>query len=611
MNKMNLLLLLFAAIVSTCMPVNELPWIRPYSKENGNYLTALIDLVVNRSSHVCKLSTKIFLNHQAFDHNSNQVFRPQDFLLSIHGKQFSVFGDSVGLQLFQALDVDLQKFESYLHNGNGTTNSYLYLCNKNKVCGYVEPHNNRYFAAIRKYGEFNATVMFCLDPSISNTGHIFDFCGKKAMNGDYILIANSASYRPTGINLDFYYRSLFNRETKLATDYYRVRRMLIERNPNAIIIWRTMPHVGPLDQYNARGFNNPTKCCTKKQLLSDCCYPHRNGRLWSNTSTIAEWVIRYNEIIRTLAQHFEDPILEWDTLSIRYINYFNERYIPTHSDSMHWCDGGLPRGANLLLLQSVQRANTLNSRPSSTTLLENIDSDELRTKFAETVTYSMLPLIPLQRSADKYIIKRGMWPPWATESYLEFSVYNRSAYNCPDNIFQFLLRYHVERIPDTQPLPPQYATLIPLPSIATPFPPKGFDATFFLEMLRDKTLAILGDSLGRQIFHALDHDLMHHETLAIRGNGTQTTITYLCKKKLNWCGFVEPLRNREYAAIRYYKQFNATVYFCNDPFLRSPRFKYGGNFEFCGGRAIASDIILLASGPWYKPRGEVSILTLT
>ena len=577
----------------------------PVLQENNlldDGIARLINLIQQRAAHACNLiSTINLLKHHTVDRDDNSNFNVNSFLLAIQHKTISIFGDTVGLQLFHALEIELQTFETIAHNGNGTHTSYLYHCNKRlNSCGYVEPEKNRHFAAIRFYGKYNASLVFCSDPLMTSitegSGKEFDFCGKRAMKSDFIIIANSAWYRPAGTDLDTYYRSLFRRERKLAVDYYKIRKKLMQINPQATVIWRTMPHVGPIDQYTARGFNNPAVCCPDK-LLPDCCFPHRSGQIWSNISMTAEWVLRYNEIIYSLRQNFNDEIIDWYKLSIKYISYFNERQISSHSDSMHWCDGGLPRAANLLLQQCIFRARQRQVHNSRDRIIVT-DREEQGHSFEESVTFAMLPIVQPQRSTGLYAIKRGLWPQWATESYLASTIFNRSAYNCYESTFRFLLRHHLER------LPPKVVS----PSIPVPHPARasvGFDAEFFLNMIRGKTFAILGDSLGRQIFHALDHDLMHFESEAINGNGTQTTITYVCKKKLNWCGFVEPLRNRYYAAIRHYKEFNATVFFCNDPFLQSPRFQRGGNHEFCGRRAIASDFILLATGPWYKPRGEV------
>lgn len=564
----------------------------------------LIDVIKDSSSHSCgREISEVLLQTHLWEHRTGLIFDPQGFLNSIKHKTLSIFGDSVGLQLFHALDVDLRRYQSYAHNGNGTHTSNLYMCSKRlKKCGYVEPLNNRFHAAIRYYQNFNATIIFCNDPGLSSiesaAGIYYEFCGKRALMGDYLVIANSGHYRPTGVTIEAYFKSLFRKEMQLAEKYYNVRRILASERPSAVVIWRTIPHVGPIDEFTAFGLNNPSICCPSK-MLADCCFSHYDGRFWSNVSRSAEWANRYNEIITTLSRYFKDEVIDWNKLSVKYMSYFSNKNVATHADSMHWCDGGLPKGANLLLFSSITRENNRRIRmqvnkddPSESFSEYQYPISGLDpATFVESVTKALLPSSEAQRSADKYVIKRGLWPVGILESELLRIVYERSAYNCPHETFNFLIRHHLER--DVDPNSPERA-----------LQPVGFDAHYFLNMLRGKTLAILGDSLGRQLFHSLDHDLIEFETEVINGNGTHSTNTYICKKAIKWCGFVEPLRNRYYAASRVYGKYNVTLKYCNDPFLQALRFQRGGNFEFCGAKAMQADYVLLATGPWFKPRGE-------
>ena len=63
------------------------------------------------------------------------------------------------------------------------------------------------------------------------------------------------------------------------------------------------------------------------------------------------WVVQYNAILTEVAKEYGDVLLDWNTLSHKYVDHFNfaETGLYTHSDAMHYCAGGLPRVASLLL----------------------------------------------------------------------------------------------------------------------------------------------------------------------------------------------------------------------------------------------------------------------
>eukprot|EP01034_Spumella_vulgaris_P027253 gene27253-33945_t len=76
--------------------------------------------------------------------------------------------------------------------------------------------------------------------------------------------------------------------------------------------------------------------------------PHDPTR-WTNTSTLASWVGEYNAITEQIATEWHDSLLDWFTLSMDYIEFSLRHDWLAHTDAIHWCAEGLPRGANILL----------------------------------------------------------------------------------------------------------------------------------------------------------------------------------------------------------------------------------------------------------------------
>ena len=88
---------------------------------------------------------------------------------------------------------------------------------------------------------------------------------------------------------------------------------------------------------------------TKQQLNNDDDYQHGDKYLWSNVHLDSVWVPYFKKFIQNIANQNGDPILDWHTLSLQYIEYFNRISIPTHVDSLHWCAGGLGMAGNVIL----------------------------------------------------------------------------------------------------------------------------------------------------------------------------------------------------------------------------------------------------------------------
>ena len=137
---------------------------------------------------------------------------------------------------------------------------------------------------------------------------------------------------------------MFQRESFFAKSVHLARKNLQEMNPRAKVIWLNIAHVGRIDEYNAMGMNSPDLCCPGRRVLNrDCCYPYKDGLLWSNVSLCAEWVHRFNRILDLVSSQHGDQLVDWYSLSLQFINYFSPLRVQTHQDSMHWCAGSLNR----------------------------------------------------------------------------------------------------------------------------------------------------------------------------------------------------------------------------------------------------------------------------
>eukprot|EP01036_Dinobryon_divergens_P029922 gene29922-39093_t len=300
--------------------------------------------IQKKSGYYCGSdATKTFLKYHCRRKSSTNpaihhrdVFDPEYFLSLLRNQQVAILGDSLGRQLYHALDVDLAAYETYGHNGNGTHISYFYHCNMKHVsgkplCGMLQPKPNKYFAAIRYYQAHNVTLLFCndaklvtlnkaSDPFIPNT--VDDprkFCGERAITSDIIILAVGAWYKP---DLSKGIRSI---------ERYRSELQYMAHKLNHDIVSARMK------LYNAMGMNNPRICCPhKKRFNRDCCYSHGDGLLWTNKSLSAEWPYVLNKVLDS------------------FLDIFEPLQIQCHIDSLHWCAGGLERAANLLLQDAVE-----------------------------------------------------------------------------------------------------------------------------------------------------------------------------------------------------------------------------------------------------------------
>ena len=108
----------------------------------------------------------------------------------------------------------------------------------------------------------------------------------------------------------------------------------------------------------------------------------------------------------------------------------------------------------------------------------------------------------------------------------------------------------------------------------------GFKSSILLNTLRNKRLAITGDSLGLQFFVGLFSSLCHEDHIFSAGNG------------------IMPSHVNE-AAYTHYTSYNTTIIWCKSPFLLDWQSKKW--MSFCGNQVAHSDYVVLAYGARYKP----------
>ena len=107
----------------------------------------------------------------------------------------------------------------------------------------------------------------------------------------------------------------------------------------------------------------------------------------------------------------------------------------------------------------------------------------------------------------------------------------------------------------------------------------GFKSSALLSSLRNKNLAITGDSLGLQFFVGLISSLSHEDHIFDAGNHDISSV--------------------DKAAFSYYPQYNTTIIWCHRTYV--PSWDHPQWLALCGDRFLKSDYIALVYGTWYKP----------
>jgi hypothetical protein len=298
-----------------------------------------------KSAFVCEGLTAKLLN-ATMTHKGGLAFRVDKFLSLLRGKSIAIIGDSIALQMYQDLRASLVCEETYSHEGNGVVTTYKYNT-------YKWPGPNHDVGGIRKYGKYNASMYFCYDPMLELQKHEFrhEFCGVPCLRSDIVVFGVGHWFKPW-LNNDLYRRySNYSdviagtRESNIALLTTAMNNALNQsklHNPNAQILWRLIPHLGNIDEVN---FDSRGKDPISKM--------HHNGSFWRDAAAEPAWVNLYNEVIVSFAARQGHSVIDWYTASHLAIEYYKSIGMSAHIDSQHYCSGGFPYLANVLLQNAL------------------------------------------------------------------------------------------------------------------------------------------------------------------------------------------------------------------------------------------------------------------
>jgi hypothetical protein len=252
-----------------------------------------------------------------------RVFHGMSFLNLLRNRTLTIVGDSLGMQLWQGLLVDLDPHLTMNHSetyyGNGSHLFYEYFSGRPQQ---VDPP--AFLAGSRFYGITNTTVKWCRAGVFGIYGMmheplahfclkdaLFDTAGKvkrgrewrqqSKLHGptDYLLIAAGAWYKPMSIPKFTYTKELAMRlRSQYIDDICRLRRLIDMYRPKGTrIIWRLSTHAGPIDELNSAGYPRRS-------------FPgHEEMKAWDDPDSNALWVPIYNDVLRTLADMHGDLVL--------------------------------------------------------------------------------------------------------------------------------------------------------------------------------------------------------------------------------------------------------------------------------------------------------------
>lgn len=335
--------------------------------------------VEQRSIYSCNDETEALVKYTLQSPYPNrQVFNAHQFLSLIRNKTFVIVGDSLGMQLFSALETDLNPYATRGFNGNGTHRFFEYYPNGKPMMEEFPRVN----AAFRWYDDYNATIFYCKDGLIEplryyNTArYCTDMSIRMAARGGILLIVAGAWYKPFFEFKGNYTESMRVQSTEWARILYTFRRYVAEHlkhatpkgeHVDAQVIWRLNSHTGPVDEYNLQFGTTGHK------------FDHMDGLFWDKHPVEAQWVSHYNALTRGIARLYGDYILDHYTISKEMIKFENEReeiamnksifhpitdpkdFRPNefrrtrlHADSLHYCAGGLFRAGNILLHKLIE-----------------------------------------------------------------------------------------------------------------------------------------------------------------------------------------------------------------------------------------------------------------
>lgn len=161
----------------------------------------------------------------------------------------------------------------------------------------------------------------------------------------------------------------------------------------------------------------------------------------------------------------------------------------------------------------------------------------------------------------------------------------------------------------------------------------GFNAQEFLNLLRNKILVVMGDSIVRQLFEALEVELVPFQIPILRnvgpwmlngtynGNGTHAgnentgfDFISVTSNAANGTGKVKmpvvdlPGKYIHRGKYRHYPGWNASIYWCENPRMELDFKEILSDWNFCGRQSVAflaagpqAGYLLIGVGAWFKP----------
>lgn len=335
------------------------------SRQQDEQLQLLENKINEISTYVCQppvtssLLRNFHVRHRHMYTNVSILFSPDSFLHELRDKTMIIFADSVGLQSFHTLDVELREF----------VDSSTLASDPDKF--YPQYTDREYVFAHRYYPKFNATIIFCKNPYFTvfypdtNQGNCTDTL---LSHGDYAFVFTGAWYKPPAVQGSNLTQALEQMDQRFNKMMHQARAYLIQLNPTYRFFWRLSPHTGPIDEFT---MNNVT-----------FSFPHHeDGGLWDDYPT-GQWPLVINNRLRSIAAQYNDTVLDYFTLSLKAIEHlhslrhassvlstpetgtllasgscFTPSCVHLHADSLHFCAGGILRAANLILQESLRFHN--------------------------------------------------------------------------------------------------------------------------------------------------------------------------------------------------------------------------------------------------------------
>jgi hypothetical protein len=294
-----------------------------------------------------------------------------------------------------------------------------------------------------------------------------------------------------------------------------------------------------------------------------------------SSSEVNSRTSKFNKIVQQLADAHHDKVLDWHSLSLEFIALFTPRTVGIAvGGSWKWCTDGLPRGANILLqdaIHDLQRNNVVEK-----TLSKQIETDAALTKHLHY--HSKRVVLTANKQSHReltYSIRRG----YLAHDGLDMSaamdtITKKSNYYCPF-VKLPLLSHHLTIVCNDELQIMGHKQPI-ISSIH-----HNFDVDYFLSLLRNKQLLVLGDSVALQMFHALDC------ALGTRSDQNRSV------------DFGSESGAHYEAAVRYYPQYNATIRWCKSQMLLQLNLLFVPKSR-CA-ESSKSDFIVVGIGAWFKP----------